>query len=272
MRTMIDLVFEAGSYESPPIKPSLLARWFPSPWFYARFIWIVWYCSRMAKRGEYDDEAWYQTCLRILDWLEHAGVRFRIEGMTYVKDMKEPCVYVANHMSMLETIILPGIIRPFRDVTFVVKESLLTYPWFGHIMRAVDPIAVSRADPRADFRAVMEGGVDRLKRNRSVVVFPQTTRMPVFDRRRFNTIGVKLARRAGAPIVPLALKTDAWENGKWIKDLGRIEPSRQVHFEFGEPIRVEGSGADAQEEIVRFIESRLKRWGAAIVDAGEGSE
>jgi len=33
------------------------------------------------------------------------------------------CVFIGNHMSILETFVLPCLIQPHRDVTFVVKES-----------------------------------------------------------------------------------------------------------------------------------------------------
>ena len=79
-------------------------------------------------------------------------------------------------MSTLETVILPVIVLPFRRVTFIVKESLLTYPIFGPIMRSLDPLPVTRTNPRLDLKTVLEGGVARLQQGASIVVFPQTTR------------------------------------------------------------------------------------------------
>jgi len=85
--------------------------------------------------------------------------------------------------------------------------------------------------------------------------------VPEFDPREFNTIGVKLAKRADVPVIPFALKTDAWGNGKMVKDFGRIDPSRTVHFAFGAPLRVTQQGAAEHQEIIRFIVSNLKAWG-----------
>ena len=84
----------------------------------------------------------------------------RLAGVENIRRLDTPCVFVANHMSTLETIVLPSIIRPVCPVTFVVKQSLLDYPLFRHIAGARDPIAVSRDDPRADLKAVMEGGIE----------------------------------------------------------------------------------------------------------------
>ena len=64
-------------------------------------------------------------------------------------------------------------------------------------------------------------------------------RTVTFDPEQFNTIGVKLAQKAKVPIIPLALKTNAWGNGKVLKDFGCIDTSKTVHFAFGEPIEVQ---------------------------------
>jgi 1-acyl-sn-glycerol-3-phosphate acyltransferase len=195
------------------------------------------------------------------------GVRIEIDGVDRFAALEGPCVFVGNHMSTLETFLLPTIIRPFKPVTFVVKRELTDYPVFGHVMRSRDPVLVGRANPREDLRAVLEGGAQRLGAGISIVVFPQTTRTPVFDPEAFNSIGVKLARRAQVPVVPVALKTDAWGNGRLVKDIGRIDPSRTVHFLFGEPLPVRGTGAGEHQQVVDFIREHLLAWGGTVAAA-----
>ena len=129
-------------------------------------------------------------------------------------------------------------------------------------MRSRDPIAVTRTNPREDLKAVLEGGAARLERGTTIIVFPQTTRTPEFEPSQFSSIGAKLARKAGVPIVPVALKTDAWENGRHLKDLGKIDPSRKVHIGFGEPLRVAGRGTQEHQAVVSFIEDKLAAWAA----------
>lgn len=149
-----------------------------------------------------------------------------------------------------------------------MKQSLVEYPVFRHIMRSRDPITVGRSNPRDDLKAVLEGGAEKLKAGSSIIIFPQTTRTPVFDPASFNTIGTKLAKKAGVPVVPFALKTDAWGNGKYLKDYGRIIPSRPVHFAFGKPLIIQDRGAEEHAAIIAFISGKLKEWEAA--DRGKG--
>ncbi len=226
----------------------------------AQFAWNVCRSSLKARRGKYDNSQWSLTSHQVLQSLESVGVRVEISGVQHIRQLESPCVFVGNHMSMFETIVLPAIIRPIRAVTFVVKQSLLDYPMFRHILLATDPIAVSRDNPREDFKAVMQGGTERIRKGTSIVVFPQTTRSMTFDPTQFNTIGVKLALRGKVPVVPIALMTDAWGNGKWFKDLGRIDPKKRVHIAFGEPIVIQGRGAQQHQEIINYIAAKLDHW------------
>ena len=247
-------------YRTDSKTVSLLARICPTLAFYGRFLGVVLRSGAKAKRGQYGNAQWCQSSLDVLRALESTGVRVEISGIKHVQQPEGPCVLIGNHMSMLETTVLPAVVQPVRDVTFIVKQSLLDYPVFRHIMRSRDPIAVTQTNPRHDFKAVMEGGLDRLKRGISIIVFPQGIRTRCFDPAQFNTIGVKLAQRAKVPIIPLALVTDAWRNGKYFRDLGRIDPSRRVRFAFGEPMSVQGRGTDEHQAIIRFIEGKLREW------------
>jgi 1-acyl-sn-glycerol-3-phosphate acyltransferase len=233
---------------------------------YASVVRIVVTGSSQAKRGRYGDDEWCRNSIDTLFAFERVGGVFEIDGIDNFRTLDGPCVFIGNHMSTLETFVLPSLIVPFKKVTFVVKQSLVEYPVFKHIMRARDPITVGRTNPREDLKAVLEGGEERLKKGISLVIFPQTTRSEVFDPDHFNTIGVKLARRAGLPVVPIALQTDAWGNGKYLKDFGRIDPSRTVRFSFGEPMTIEGRGDEEHQKIIEFITGKLKEWGGKVAE------
>ncbi len=196
----------------------------------------------------------------IFRYLESVGVRFHIDNLKVIQELKKPCVFIGNHMSALETFILPGILMPFRDITFVVKKSLMSYPLFKHIMISQNPVVVGRENPREDLKIVLDEGLDRLKQKISVVIFPQHTRTVDLDINHFNKLGVKLAQRAGVPIVPIALRTDAWGNGPLIKDFGRIGPEKPVRFYFGDPLIVKENAREIHQHIVSFIKNKLKEW------------
>ena len=231
--------------------------------FYIDTIRVVFRSSHAAKRGRYGEAEWVDSSIDIINALEHAGCRLHIEGMEHIRALEGPAVFVSNHMSTLETFVLPALINPVRRCTFVIKPSLMDYPVFGPVMRSRDPIVVTRDNPRQDLQTVLEEGARRLAAGTSIVLFPQTTRSSTFDPAKFNSLGVKLAKNAGVPIVPVALKTDAWSNGKRLKDFGPVYPDLPIHIRFAPSLPVDGSGRAQHEAAVAFIAENLAAWSAA---------
>jgi 1-acyl-sn-glycerol-3-phosphate acyltransferase len=247
-------------YTSLPQSGGMFARVFPSLVFYFHLILIVWRAGMQARKGQYSDQQWVESSFQVFSRLERAGIRVEISGVETLEMLSGPVVFVGNHMSMMETMILPMIIQPVTPVTYVIKQSLLEYPVFKYIMRSRNPIAVSRSNPRQDLKTVLEEGSARLRAGVSVIVFPQTTRSHSFDRQQMSSIGVKLAKKAGVPVVPIALKSDCWNNGSLVKDCGRLDPSKTAYFRFGKAITVEGKGDAEQEATCDFIEKALQQW------------
>lgn len=258
---------EQGSYHTQPRPIFFLARCLPSLFYYTEFLTYVFRYSSLAKRGAYGDEEWWYSSLLALQGLEKVGVEIEVTGSKWLESVAGPCVFIANHMSTLETICLPAVIQPYKDCTFIVKRGIVEYPVFKHIMLTRGPIVVDRTNPREDLKVVLEEGCNALARGRSVVVFPQTTRSVTFEPEQFNTIGVKLAKRANVPVIPLALKTDAWGIGALVKEFGRIDPTKKVHMAFGAPITIQGRGNEEHRQIVEFIQQQMQQWQQTSVSA-----
>jgi 1-acyl-sn-glycerol-3-phosphate acyltransferase len=260
-------LYPGDSYRTPEgaAKPFLrflsrLWRWF----FYLQYFGEVIYSKGLADKGAYDTEEWAESSLRVVRIIERNGGRFEITGIDRLRRAADegPFVFISNHMSTLETQVLPSLIAPFMPATFVVKESLTTHPFFGSVMRSRDPIAVKRKNPREDLETVLREGQARLARGMSVIIFPQSTRTPVFSRESFNTLGIKLALAAGVRVFPIAVKSDFWGEKGIARGFGPIRPSRTIHITFGEPMPVEGRGKREHQQIVEFIEGKLAEWGA----------
>lgn len=257
---MQSISHDDSTYMTKPGNVSLFSRTFPSLNFYPKFAGIIYRASRAARTGTgYGDDAWGQSSLSVMEALEKVGVTIQTTGLSFLKKTPGPVIFVGNHLSVLETVVLPAHIIPYKPVTFVVKESLIHVPVFKYIMRSRNPIVVTRTNPRHDLKVVLDEGCDRLSRGVSIIVFPQTTRAP-FNPEQFSTIAIKLARKADVPVIPLALLTDAWENGRMMKDFGRIRPARKVYFAFGEPMKVEGKGHDTHQAVIDFIQENLALW------------
>ncbi len=238
------------------------AGMFPSLRFYLSLAGIMYRAGRVASAGNYDALRWVYDSYLVGQLMERIGTPVIIEGVEQL-EQEGPCVFEANHMSTLETFFLPCIIQPRKDVTFVVKKSLLGYPCLGPVLASRDPLAIGRSNPREDLAVVMEGGLKHLESGRSIIIFSQGSRKPDVKAEDFNSLGVKLARKAHVPVVPVALKTDAWGEGSLIKDMGWIRPSLPIHVRFGEPVDIKGPGKEEHAAIVNFIKNSFDEWVAA---------
>ena len=236
---------------------------FPSLFFFSNLLRIVFYNNRLAKKGIYNNERWSNSSVDVLESLQRAGVRFHFEGLNNYKKVDGPLVFVGNHISTFETMALPCMIQPNRSVVYVIKQELATYPFFGPIAMARDPILVGRENPREDLKAVLDQGSEKIKNGKSIIIFPQKTRTVIFDPASFNSLGVKLAKRNNVPVIPIAIYAEAWSNGKFIKEAGKIDTSKLVRVCYGEPMMIKGNGAEEHQAVIDFIAGKFREWNLA---------
>ena len=259
-------LFCGDAYDTPAgVRSSILYRLlFSSRWyFYLNNFSIFARTGRCGRRGELDKERQIYYSNKNFRLVEKCGGRIHLRGLENLRAVKgEPVVLIGNHMSLLETALFHAVAREYLDFTFVIKQSLLSVPFFRDIMRSLGAIPVGRENPRDDLRAVLGEGKKLLESGRSIIIFPQSTRSESFDAAKFNSIGIKLAKSAGVRVLPFALKTDFLGNGRWLRDMGPVRPRRGVYFEFAPAKKVEGNGQELQREIIDFIQSRVSQWRA----------
>jgi len=256
-----------GHYEtSPEDRPSRQARVgaFSALRYAGVIIGIMWRCAWQNLRGKFDHAAWGEICMSTVTTAERLGAVVTCEGFEQMAAHRGPVVYVSNHMSTLETLALPSILVAFGRLAIILKQSLIDIPFVGASAITLGFIAVSRKNAREDLKVVLEEGAKRLADGYSVLLFPQGTRQDVFENKRFNSLGAKLAERAGVPLVPIAVQTDFLQNGKWIKDFGPVDPSRPIRFACGPLLPAELGARQAHEQSVAFIGERLKAWGLPV--------
>ena len=251
------ILAEKDEYRTDPSKASWLGRRL----FYFNLLNVVADSNLKAKKKIYTRYNWVDASLGTIDAMEKAGLDLHITGMNNIKSFDGPAVFIGNHMSTLETLAMPAMIQPVKPVSFVIKKELAVYPLFGPVVSARHPIIVGRSNAREDLKLVMDEGAARLKEGRSILIFPQRTRSKYFEVSKFNSLGIKLAKRNNVYVVPFALLTDAWPNGNLIKEVGKLDQSKKVRFAFGEPFKVETNGTEENERVINFIKSKLIEWG-----------
>ena len=222
---------------------------------------IVVRCAHKHLFRKFDNEEWARTCMASVSFAERLGGVMTFEGFERRAAYQGPVVYVSNHMSTMETMVFPTTLLSFGPLAIILKKSLADIPLVGASAKHIGCIPISRTNAREDLKTVLEVGAQRLAEGHSVLIFPQGTRQAVFDGKKFNSLGSKLAERAGVPVVPLAVKTDFLKTGRWVKDFGEVDPNKPIRFACG-PVLPASLGARAtHEQSVAFIESKLTEWG-----------
>lgn len=185
----------------------------------------------------------------ILAWLRlTCGIRHEVSGRDRIPD--GPVVFLVKHQSSWETMALMTLLPA---LSFVLKKELVETPVLGYGLRAMDPVAIDRTLGRQALKAVVAEGRARLEAGRSVVVFPEGTRIPPGSRGVYRRSGAELARKAGVPVVPVAHDSGSfWPHGQLAKRPGTI------HLIFGPAIDTRGRGAaDVTAEAERWIEGQV---------------
>lgn len=192
-------------------------------------------------------EKWIDAVLYMLRML--CRLDYVVEGSENLG--RENTVVLMKHSSSWETI---AQFRLFPKQTWVLKRELLWLPFFGWVLPLLKPIAIDRGGGRVAVQQVVDQGKRRLAEGFWVVIFPEGTRVPFGQTKRFGISGALLAAQTGRPVVPVAHDAGYfWPRHGWFKRPGTIR------VRIGPPIPTAGReprdiAADAQ----RWIEDALK--------------
>lgn len=117
--------------------------------------------------------------------------------------LTRPAVFIANHQTELDVLLLGAIFPPYCSVT--AKSSLKRIPFLGWFMALSGTVFIDRAN-RATALAAFDGAAEEMRRERqSVFIFPEGTRS-YFDEPGllpFKKGAFHLAVKAGVPVVPM---------------------------------------------------------------------
>ncbi len=126
--------------------------------------------------------------------------RLRVEGREKLP-WRGPAVLVANHLSMLDILVVYDLFRPFK---WVAKAELFKIPFVGWNMTINDYVRIWRG-PGDSIRRMMEHCRRHLARGTPVLVFPEGTRSRDGHLQAFKDGAFRLAIDAGCPVIPIVI-------------------------------------------------------------------
>src|SRR5919112_1081741 len=143
-------------------------------------------------------------------WLRFSGVRVRVKGLELL-DPKQTYVFVSNHRSYLDTAAM--FIFTGRRIGLLAKKELLKVPVLGVGMGFVNVMAIDRTNRESAIRTT-EAAARRIQSGVSFAVFVEGTRAKPGELLPFKKGAFYMARQAGVPVVPVAIKNSDVLMGK----------------------------------------------------------
>lgn len=262
-------ILRTGGYSTPPERRAR-KRARIGAWTTMRFTWgiskVFPLCAVYEPLGRLTIDGWAHFCFSAVQTAEKLGMNVLVEGFRQREAYQGPVMYLCNHMSSVETILLPPLLLTYGSLSYVAKASLAHLPFLEKAAERTGMIPIGRKSPREDLVNMLRIGTERIQGGDSFLIFPQGTRSPVFSRRQYSSIGAKLAEKAGCPIVPIVVDTRCQPTRtsgafrKVFKDFGTVDTSLDIRCACG-PVIPCGKSKDMHEAAFDWMAGKLESWG-----------
>jgi 1-acyl-sn-glycerol-3-phosphate acyltransferase len=184
---------------------------------------------------------WAATLLWLLKFF--CRLDYRVQGLENLPAGAHVALW--KHSSSWETIAQMVILPP---QVWVLKRELMWVPFVGWGLALTRPIAIDRSAGHAAVKHVVERGKKRIARGYWVSIFPEGTRMPAGETRKYGVSGVLLAQAAGCLMVPIA------------HNAGYFWPRRGLRKRPGTIRVVIGSPVNPRDRDPRRVNEELQAW------------
>jgi 1-acyl-sn-glycerol-3-phosphate acyltransferase len=140
-------------------------------------------------------QAWAMIVLAV------SGCELTVTGREHIP-RTGGCCLVANHNSILDIVLLLATVgRPFG---FIAKKELRIVPLINFWILLLGGLFIDRKNIRKAIGTINEG-IRRIKAGDVMIIFPEGTRGKGKGMLPFKPGSLKLATKAGAPVVPLVI-------------------------------------------------------------------
>ncbi len=191
---------------------------------------------------------WSRVLLTVLRWT--CRLEYHIEGLENLPPGNHIALW--KHSSSWETIAMALV---FPRQVWVLKRELTWIPAVGGGIRQVHAIAIDRKSGHSAVSQVIAQGKERLAEGDWIIIFPEGTRMPPGQTRRYGVSGALLAAETGRLLVPVAHDAGRfWPRRGWRKRPGTI------HVVIGPPVSAAGRDPrEVNQQVQSWIEGTVAR-------------
>jgi 1-acyl-sn-glycerol-3-phosphate acyltransferase len=173
------------------------------------FFWVILYPFDKKRKIAHMQGFWWADCIIRLNpyW------KLKVNGLENI-DYHKTYVVIANHQSLADIIILYKTRMQFK---WIAKESLFKVPFIGWSLSLSEHIKLARGE-YSSIKKAYRKAAEWLRKDISVLIFPEGTRSDNGAMNVFQNGAFKLAIREKKPILPIRIKGThhVMPKGSWI--------------------------------------------------------
>lgn len=191
------------------------------------FLIIYWIYYKNPKKKTLIYQAIVRWAFRVILFI--SGTELEVSGVENIPT-DTAVLFMGNHRGYFD--IVTTYVNIPISTGFISKTEMEHIPILSAWMRGIGCLFLERKDPKKGLKTINQGA-DMLKNGHSLFIFPEGTRGYTDQLADFKQGSTKIATKAGAPIVPVAIhNTDAVLEQNGLRGLR----AAKVKIQFGEPV------------------------------------
>ncbi|MBR1811231.1 MAG: 1-acyl-sn-glycerol-3-phosphate acyltransferase [Clostridia bacterium] len=207
--------------------------------------------GKLAERDAIMNDFADKACAK---FFRSANINISMEGEENIP--AGTCVFVANHQSMFDALVMLDFAKNNRPCGFIMKKEFEKVSLIKRWCAMLNCVFVDRQNPREAVKALKAASAN-LERGVSMVVFPEGTRTKDYPHiSEFKNGAFKIAQSGKYPIVPVVL----FDTGARYEAAGKLTGGT-VHIKVLPPVTLSGTdrheykqaAADLQEIFTREL-------------------
>ena len=208
-------------------------------------IWFIGIFAKYTKVKYYIAKSWCSP------WMWAARAKLDIVKTSDYKT-NQPYVVISNHLSNLDPMMQFKYLK--IKWVFMAKKEVYKLPFFGTAAKAFNFIKVDRNNPN-DRVSINEQAKIIFEKGWSLMVYPQGTRVPKDDFRKFKSGAFHIAFDNNIPILPVVIAGtgDIWPRGS------KFMQSGKAMIRTLEPIDISNYNKENIEQLVTDTHKKMKK-------------
>ncbi|XP_058094149.1 1-acyl-sn-glycerol-3-phosphate acyltransferase-like [Magnolia sinica] len=208
-------------------------------WTVIMMVLVPWPTARIKQGNVYG-----HVTGRMLMWI--LGNPITIEGAEFSNTR---AIYICNHASPIDIFLIMWL-TPTGSVG-IAKKEIIFYPLFGQLYVLANHLRIDRSNPTSAIESMKEAARAIVKKNLSLVIFPEGTRSQTGRLLPFKKGFVHIALQSRLPIVPIVL---TGTHRAWRKGSLHVRPT-PLAVKYLPPIKTDEWTTDKIEDYVEMIQA-----------------